>query len=123
MRLLSLDGCGIERRSLLLAPTSVNPGPFANFVVDSMAHRSRLAEAQRLRGRIALQEGAVDSSQLLPDGRHVQSLDSCSWHLLTLDAHGRVAACMRYLPHRRNAAFHDLSISATTLAHSKTCSR
>lgn len=123
MRLFSLDGSGLDRRSLLLAPISVNPGPFANFVVDPMAHRSRLAEAQRLRGRIALQEGAVNSSQLLPDGRHVQSPDGRSWHLLTLDAHGRVAACMRYLPHRKNAAFQELSISGSTLAQSKTWGR
>jgi hypothetical protein len=123
MRLFSLDGCAVQRRSLLLAPSSYNPGPFKNMVVDSERHRSRLAEAQKLRGRIALQEGAVNQTQLLPDGRHVQPADRHSWHLLTLDASGRVAACMRYLPHRRDVGFNDLAISRSTLAMSKAWGR
>jgi hypothetical protein len=89
-------------------------------VVDASIHALRLAEVQKLRGRIALHEGAVDPAQLLADGRHVQPADRHSWHLLTLDEHGRVAACMRYLPHRRDAGFNDLAISRSTLAHSKT---
>src|SRR5665213_3107990 len=116
MRLLSLDGCAVRRRNLLLAPTSVNLGPFTDIVVDSSSHSSRLAEAQKLRGRIALHEGAVDPTQLLPDGRHVQAADRHSWHLLTLDADGRVAACMRYLPHRRGVRFDDLAISHSSMA-------
>jgi hypothetical protein len=123
MRLLSLDGCALQRRNLLLAPTSVNPGPFTDMVLDSSRHRSRLAEAQKLRGRIALHEGAVERTELSDDGRHVQAADRHSWHLLTLDAGGRVAACMRYLPHRRDAGFNDLAISRSTLAQSKTWGR
>ena len=123
MRLLSLDGCALQRRNLLLAPSSFNPGPFTDMIVDSSRHRSRLAEAQKLRGRIALHEGAVDSTQLMADGRHVQAADGQSWHLLTLDASGRVAACMRYLPHRRDAGFNDLAISSSTLALSQTWGR
>ena len=88
-------------------------------VVDSERYRSRLVEVQKLRGRIALHEGAVDQTQLLPDGRHVQEADRHSWHLLTLDAGGRVAACMRYLPHRKDVGFNDLAISRSTIALSK----
>jgi hypothetical protein len=102
-----------------LAPNSFNPGPFKNMVVDSERYRSRLAEAQKLRGRIALHEGAVDRTQLLPDGRHVQEADRQSWHLLTLDASGRVGACMRYLPHSKGVGFNDLAISRSTIALSK----
>jgi len=123
MRSFSLDGLGLERRNLLLAPTSVNPGPFTDVVVDSSGHHSRLTEAQKLRGRIALHEGAIDATQLLADGRHVQAADRHSWHLLTLDAHGRVAACMRYLLHRKDAGFNDLAISRSTLAKSKVWGR
>jgi hypothetical protein len=123
MRLLSLDGCTVQRKNLLLAPSSVNPGPFSNMVVDPSRHRARLDEAQKLRGRIALHEGAVDRTQLLADGRHVQAADWHSWHLLTLDTSGHVAACMRYLPHHRNAGFNDLAISRSTLALSKTWGR
>jgi hypothetical protein len=120
MRLLSLDGFGAQRRNLLLAPTAVNPGPFKNMVVDSSRHSTRLAEAQKLRGGIALHEGAVERSELLADGRHVQAADRHSWHLLTLDSKGRVAACMRYLAHHRDVSFCDLAISRSTLALSKT---
>jgi hypothetical protein len=123
MRLFSLDGTGVQRRNLLLAPSSVNPGPFKAMVVDSSTHLSRLSEAQKLRGRIALHEGAVGPAQLASDGRHIQPADEHSWHLLTLDSNGRVAACMRYLPHRRDAGFHDLAISRSALAQSKTWGR
>jgi hypothetical protein len=119
MRVSSFDGCGVLRKNLLLAPSSLNPGIFKKMVVDFTAHRSRLAETQKLRGRIALHEGAIDPTQLDADGRHVQAADRHSWHLLTLDAHGRVAACMRYLPHRSDTGFHDLVISNSTLAKSK----
>jgi hypothetical protein len=123
MRLYSLDVSGIQRRNLLLAPAPVNSVTFSNIVIDTSIHASRLAEAQKLRGRIAVHEGAVDSSELAADGRHVQSADRNSWHLLTLDTDGRVAACMRYQPHRDGAGFHDLAISRSTLAQSKTWGR
>jgi hypothetical protein len=123
MRLFSLDGCGLARKNLLLAPASIAPGPFNDMVVDSSRHGSRLAEAQKLRGRIALDEGAVDPMQLAADGRHVQAADRHSWHLLTLDANGRVVACLRYLPHQSDASFNDLAISRSTLAQSKTWGR
>lgn len=123
MRLFSLDGFGLHRRNLLLSPTSVDPGPFSDVAVDSSSHHSRLAEAQRLRGRVALSEGAVDPTQLLADGRHVQAADQYSWHLLTLDADGRVAACMRYLRHDRDVNFNDLAISRSALARSRTWGR
>lgn len=111
---------GTLRKNLLLAPTSIAPTSMLDMVVDSKSHRDRMFEAQQLRGRIALREGAVDPTQLVTDGRHVQAADYRSWHLLTLDAHGRVAACMRYLTHRRDASFSDLAISRSTLAKSKT---
>ncbi|HTB17878.1 MAG TPA: hypothetical protein VK708_07160 [Bryobacteraceae bacterium] len=76
-----------------------------------------------MRGRIALHEGAVHASQLDADGRHVQAADRHSWHLLTLDANGHVAACMRYRPHGSEAGFHDLAISRSALAQSKTWGR
>jgi hypothetical protein len=120
MRFFSLDGSGERRNNLLLAPTSLNPGPFRRMLVDPSIYRARLAEAQRLRGRIALQEGAVDRTQLLADGRHVQEADRHGWHLLTLDAQGHVAACMRYVPYGGAARFHDLSISRSSLAQSMT---
>ena len=119
MRLYSLQGFGVERGSLLLAPSCVTPRSFANVVADTAGHAARLAEAQRLRGKIAVQEGAIPASELLPDGRHVQPADRQSWHLLTLDADGRVAACMRYHEHPSDATFEDLSICSSSLAQSE----
>src|ERR1700722_6880991 len=123
MRLLSFDGCGVRRNNLLLAPSSFSTSPFRDVIADSSRYRNRLAEAQKLRGRIALDEGAVDPSQLLADGRHVQAADQHSWHLLTLDSSGRVAACMRYLPHSSDADFKDLAICRSTLAQSRSWGR
>ena len=91
MRSLSIDGGATLRKNLLLAPTSIAPASMLDMVVDSKSHGDRMFEAQQLRGRIALREGAVDPTQLLADGRHVQAADHQSWHLLTLDAEGRVA--------------------------------
>jgi hypothetical protein len=119
MRLHSLHGSSIERGSLLLAPSCVTAGPFADVVADTASHQARLGEAQRLRGRIAVQENAIPASELLADGRHVQAADRDSWHLLTLDAEGRVAACMRYHAHSIDATFEDLSICHSTLAESE----
>jgi hypothetical protein len=87
--------------------------------VDSDRHGELLAEAQRLRGQIAVQEGALDTADLTVDGRHIQAADYKSWHLLTVDDHGRIAACMRYLPHRSDALFSDLLISESSIASCK----
>ena len=63
-----------------------------------------------------MQEGALRPVELAPDGRHVQTADYRSWHLLTVDDHGRIAACMRYLPHAIGSKFSDLLISHSSLA-------
>lgn len=118
MRLFATDGCGLERTNLLLAPESFDARLFTNMVTDRSVYRERLAEAQKLRGQVFVEVDAVDSSQLTPDGRHVQSADEHSWHLLTLDAHGRVAGCARYMPHAYDARFEDLAVSGSTLAQS-----
>jgi len=120
MRPYSSDNSGVPRKCLLLAPARITAGPFFNWIADTSAHRLQLAEAQKLRGRIAVHEGALDPSELLPDGRHVQAADQHSWHLLTLDAFGRVGACMRYQRHPCDASYEDLSISRSALAQSET---
>jgi hypothetical protein len=81
-------------------------------------HQRLLTDAQRLRGRIYLQDGAILTSQLLSDGRHVQAADQKSWHLLTLDERGRVAACTRYLPHSNTVSFSELTVSNSPIAQS-----
>ncbi|MBN9662094.1 MAG: hypothetical protein J0H49_28110 [Acidobacteria bacterium] len=80
-----------------------------------------LGEVQRLRGRIALQEGALQASQLTADGRDASSLDARSWHLLSLGSSGRVEGCVRMLVHPRQPKFEHLNVSQTKLAKCAEC--
>ena len=52
---------------------------------DSHYHRL-LHDAQRLRGRVYLEDGAISEAQLTSDGRHWQPLDATSWHVLAWTA-------------------------------------
>ena len=119
MRFISSSISNLQRRFALLAPHALPDAPFRCMAADSERHGRLLAEAQRLRGQIALQEGALDATQLTTDGRHIQEADYKSWHLLTVDDHGRIAACMRYLPHRIGARFSDLLIAHSSIASCK----
>jgi hypothetical protein len=108
----------LRRRFVLLSPSRPHSSVFGESSVDGSLHRKLLADAQRLRGSVYLQIGAIEPSQLLSDGRHVQTDDSKSWHLLTLDEHGRVAACTRYLSHPSTVSFSELTVSHSALATS-----
>ncbi len=118
MRLFSSDGHSAQRELLLLAPNSLDSSLFSNVDLDSTAYQERLAEAQKLRGQVYLEVGALSQAQLTDDGRHVQAADDHSWHLLTLDSAGRVAACARYFPHEPTVKFEDLAVSKSALATS-----
>lgn len=118
MRLIPGIGSALRRRFVLLAPHRFRDACFSDIGVDASLHRRLLAEAQRLRGKIYQQIGAIDHSELLADGRHVQADDSRSWHLLTLDTRGRVAACTRYLSHPNTVSFSQLTVSRSAIANS-----
>jgi hypothetical protein len=79
-------------------------------------YQSILSEAQRLRGRIYLQEGAISPEHLTADGRHSVEGDEESWHLLFLDAQGEVCGCARYLSHRNTTPFNQLGVRHATVA-------
>lgn len=83
-------------------------------------HARLLAEMQRLRGRIALEEGAIQPEQLTADGRHLQTIDNESWHVLGVDAEGTVRGCARYRPHRHGVTLHAVSAWHSALAKSPT---
>jgi hypothetical protein len=115
---------GAERRRFaLLAPSDSNLAAFRNVAVDFGQHSHLLAAAQRLRGKTYLDLGALDESQLSKEGRHVHHDDDHSWHLVTLDEDGRVAACLRYLAHPSDVAFSKLTISRSSLAKSEVWGR
>jgi hypothetical protein len=105
-----------RRRFALLAPPHAHTHSFADIAVSPQRHYHLLAQAQRLRGRIYLQDGAIETSQLTPDGRHVQKVDEMSWHLLTVDKDDRVLACTRYMSHRDGVSFPELMVSHSALA-------
>jgi len=104
-------------RMILLAPRFGDwHASFDSVEVDAIQHRHLLAEAQRLRARIYLQDGAIQRGQLSPDGRFVHSHDDHSWHLLLLDAYGRVSGCARYRLHNHHVSFSELGVSTSALA-------
>lgn len=110
------SSCG--RALLLLAPLGKETTCFVDVIGDREVYGSVLAEMQRFRGQVYVSEGNLDPSDLTADGRHLQPADQESWHLLTLDDHGAVAACGRVLIHRPGAPFTDLLVSHSALAHS-----
>lgn len=88
---------------VLLAPAIQHvPRTFASREVNSHRHASLVAEVQRFRGSIYLDDGAIEPPQLSADGRHCVQADDASWHVVIMQADGRVAGCARYRVHPAN---------------------
>jgi hypothetical protein len=102
------------RSMVLLAPPQERPVPLTCIIDDERRHTRLLAAAQRLRGGIYLGDGAITPDRLTPDGRHVQKDDSFSWHLLTVNQHEDVYACMRFRAHGPGVEFSDLAVSQSS---------
>ncbi len=100
----------LGRGLVLLAPPGRTRIPFANVAEDSLVHQRLLADAQRLRGRTYVQDGALDASSLTADGRHIQRADYQSWHLLTVDRDDRVQTSLRYRAHATCVEYSDLGV-------------
>jgi hypothetical protein len=119
VRLIPSVSSNLRRRLILLAPDRCFANSFAKSSVDPSLHQRLLSDAQKLRGRVYLEDGAIQASQLSADGRHAQAADRKSWHLLTLDDKGRVAACTRYMPHANTVSFSELTVSTSGMAQSE----
>ena len=102
--------------SLLLPSNFVTAAAFNEVSEDYAEHENLLADLQRFRGRIALEENAISPWQLTSDGRHVQPADDRGIHLVGTDGYGRVVSCMRYLPHANTTHWTDLRVFYTPLA-------
>jgi hypothetical protein len=74
---------------------------------------------QRLRGRIYLNDGAINPSELTSDGRHVIPFDDDSWHLLVVASGNQVLGCTRYLQHHSSTSFNHLRVRYAALARSE----
>jgi hypothetical protein len=101
----------------ILAPQGAQiPRSSLNVSRDKTQHERLLGDMQRLRGRVALQENAIDASMLDSTGRHRMPGDEKGWHLLRLRKDGNVAGCARILVHPRDVKFPRLRIAASSVA-------
>jgi hypothetical protein len=108
------------RQMLLLAPSApAVPGFFKEVRTCPSRFEDLMAEMQTLRGRIYVQDGAIDPDELI-NGRHQVPLDEGSWHLLVLDRDDRVCGCARYREYSSQTRFSDLAVSRSALARSPT---
>jgi hypothetical protein len=105
-------------RLLLLAPENSVPDAFTGVEQNPLRHATLLAGLQRLRGRVYLDDGAIQPSHLSPDGRYVQPEDQDAWHLITLDAQGEVSGCARYLAYSGHLPFSQTGVSSASLSAS-----
>lgn len=114
------NGSGLCRtRLLVLAPPHASVPPvFRNRQYDALRHEELLAEMQRLRGNVYVEDGAIGPHELSAGGRHRLETDEDSWHLLALDQTGAVTGCARYRAHRNSAGFRDLWVRNSALAQS-----
>jgi hypothetical protein len=88
---------------------------FSRTEADWTSYWKLLHEMQRLRGRVYVQDGAIDQSCLI-DGRHQSEADFLSWHLLVLNSLGRICGCLRLHEHPKPVVLSDLNIARCALA-------
>lgn len=113
-----------SHRFFVLAPVSASvPGVFRNRWHDSEIYDQILADVQKMRGRIALSEGAIHEGDLDQDGRHHMVGDEKSWHLIRMGANGEVLGCARILVHSPSARFPALRLATSSLAKDPSWSR
>ena len=108
-------------RLLLLAPPHARlPAGFQNVRCDDAGRDLFLAAMQRLRGRVYLEDGAIEPRHLSSGGRHCLPIDGESWHLLALDSSETVRGCVRYRAHDSQARFTELSVRHSAIANCAT---
>ena len=108
-----------SRRLILLAPTVDQiDSRFAEGISSTDRYNDLLAELQRFRGNIYLQDGAVRASELQADGRHCVDADYSGWHVVAVDGQGEVCGCSRYRIYSPDAHFSELAVGRSALARS-----
>lgn len=107
-----------SRRLVLLAPAhGVIPASFTGVRPNSNRYHDLLAKMQELRGKVYLEDGAIQPSQL-ENGRHRLGSDEKSWHLLVLDESREVRGCIRCREHSSDIDPQELTVSHSALARS-----
>jgi hypothetical protein len=108
---------GYPGQFALLAPSEAHvPRSFRRVDVDPGRHERILAQLQRLRGLVYLHDGAIEPEQLSPDGRHRQSVDDHSWHVVSLHQDGHVLGCARYHAHQPRVRLEELGVWHSAMA-------
>jgi hypothetical protein len=106
-------------RLLLLAPADAYIAErFARVEFNPQYHANLLAKLQRLRGQTYFEDGAIDRSELEPDGRYIQSQDAGAWHLVSTNERGDVCGCARYVAHSARPRYADTGVSSSPLSRS-----
>ena len=116
LRLLDRAINSLDQRLLLLAPPGSVPSFFLSVDISAERHQQLVREMQQMRGRIYLNDGAIQADQLSPDGLHQTPEDERSWHVLTVDPHQRVTGCAWYLEHDRTVKPQQLRVRHCPLA-------
>lgn len=106
------------RNHVLIAPAGWSEVQgFYRANVDPAGHSDLIGAVQRFRGGCYLADGAIGAHELTADGRHVQSMDDDSWHLVIRDDDGAVISCARY--HSvKNPRFESTAAAGSALAQS-----
>jgi len=101
----------------ILAPSFAEvPSTFVRTTIDRAEHAKMMSDVQRLRGDVYREYGPI-AARLSSDGRHRQSIDPVSWHILMEDENGKIAACSRYRDIQNG--FDQLGASSSALAFSQ----
>lgn len=100
-----------DRLVILPPPDQAVPESLKRLTVNAAQRSELLRDIQRLRGRIYVQDGAVQTHELTEDGRHETPEDEKSWHIVMLDRqNGQPSACLWYLEHLCATSIKDLRI-------------
>ena len=104
-------------RLQLLAPPDHHPSNvFSGANIDAKMHSRQLNSLQSLRGRIYLQERAIQPWELDAAGRFQMPGDEQGWHFLLIDNEQQVIGCIRYLVHPGTVPFDNLYIGHSSMA-------
>jgi hypothetical protein len=108
-----------NRSLVLLAPSkSAVPVGFTQAGVDQARYWNLLAQVQRLRGAVYLEDGAIKPNELTEDERYAVPADERSWHVVSLDERGRVKGGARFYLHSNRVTYSELGVSHCALAAS-----
>jgi hypothetical protein len=107
-------------RFKLLIPPQANLGTeLSDIHCDQKVYDQFLRSVQRLRGRIYLEDGAIQASDMNADGRFAMQGDEQCWHLLLTNDTNETIGCARYLVHPNTVSLHRLNISQSPIARSQ----